>query len=159
MILNLYIRLTKTHRHLFTSCWCLCRWRVYMHFIHSNCFLLIFMTISKLMTYNQIRSNSNRRMPRMEQELLILPVHLSLPSVLVARSLVFYVVLYILLFIHLSFGYCFICSYFWLPLCYLQTFHVNIFNRIHILQHSIFSLTMTGLTCSTLRINIHCLNI
>jgi hypothetical protein len=72
-----------------------------------------------------------RRVPLVEQELLILPEHLSSPPVFsgvrVTRSLVLYVCFVdrCLSFCTFSFGHCVVCSSsiygFWLPLWYLQT--------------------------------------
>jgi hypothetical protein len=71
-----------------------------------------------------------RRMPLVEQELLLLPEHLSSPpvfsSVRVTRSLVLYVCFVdrCLSFCTFSFGHCVVCSSiygFLLPLWYLQT--------------------------------------
>jgi hypothetical protein len=72
-----------------------------------------------------------RRVPLVEQELLILPEHLSSPPVFsgvrVTRSLVLYVCFVdrCLSFCTFSFGHCVVCSSsiygFWLPLCYIQT--------------------------------------
>ena len=71
-----------------------------------------------------------RRVPLVEQELLILPKHLSSPPVFsgvrVTRSLVLYVCFVdrCLSFCTFSFGHCVVCSSsiygFWLPLWYLQ---------------------------------------
>ena len=72
-----------------------------------------------------------RRLPLVEQELLILPEHLSSPPVFsgvrVTRSLVLYVCFVdrCLSFCTFSFGHSVVCSCsiygFWLPLWYLQT--------------------------------------
>jgi hypothetical protein len=74
-----------------------------------------------------------RRLPLVEQELLTLPEHLSLPPVLggvhVTRSLVLYVCFVdrCLSFCTFSFGHCVVCSSsiygLWLPLWYLLTLH------------------------------------
>ena len=78
-----------------------------------------------------------RRVPLVEQELLILPEHLSSPPVFsgvrVTRSLVLcvcFVDRYFVSFCSFSFGYCVVCSSsiyrFWLLLWYLQTLLVNV---------------------------------
>jgi hypothetical protein len=82
------------------------------------------------MTYHGYVTRLIRRVSLVEQELLILPEHLSSPSVFsgvrVTRSLVLYVCFVdrCLSFSTFSFGHCVVCSSiygFWLPLWYLQT--------------------------------------
>ena len=76
-------------------------------------------------------TRGTRRVPLVDQELPILPGHLSSPMLIsgirVTRSLVFCVcfVVHCLSFCCFSFGHCVVCSssiyWFWLPLWYLQT--------------------------------------
>ena len=88
-----------------------------------------------------------RRVPLVEQELLILPEHLSSPPVFsgvrVTRSLVLYVCFVdrCLFFCSFSFGHCVVCSSsiyrFWLPLWYLQTLLIESKSKGNSIQCSI----------------------
>ena len=78
---------------------------------------------------------STFRVPLVEQELFLLPEHMSSPPVFsgvrVTRSLVLRVCFVdrCLFFCTFSFGHCVVCSSsiyrFWLPLWYLQTLHID----------------------------------
>jgi hypothetical protein len=82
-----------------------------------------------------------------EQELLTLPEHLSsllvFSGVRVTRSLVIYIYIYFvdrcLSFCTFSFGHCVVCSSsiygFWLPLWYLQTLPMHMFNYFKPIYH------------------------
>jgi hypothetical protein len=88
--------------------------------------------LSSFTTFCGFVTRLTRRVPLVEQELLILPEHLSSPPgfsrVRVTRSLVLYVcfVDHCLSFCTFSFRHCVVCSSsiygFWLRLWYLQTF-------------------------------------
>ena len=100
---------------------------------HGYVLLVVNRSFSRSWLITGFVTRLTRRLPLVEQELLTLPEHLSLPPVLggahVTRSLVLYVCFVdrCLSFCTFSFGHCVVCSSsiygFWLPLWYLLTLH------------------------------------